>query len=105
MLCIAGVKTTANVTTGMMPSRIACGPAELGYAMQLGLTHVSDDPRPRDVAVTHGVKYRRLPIRVHVVHGTTVLKEELAPQHEPTERDDMVSLIQQGKIVGGKFQL
>jgi hypothetical protein len=58
------------------------------------------------VAVTHGVKDRRLPIRVRVVHGTTVLKEELAPQREPTERDDMVSLIlQQGEIVGGKFQL
>ena len=66
----------------------------------------SDDPEPRDVAVTHGVKDRRLPIRVRVVHGTTVLKEELAPQREPTERDDMVSLIlQQGEIVGGKFQL
>ena len=90
----------------MTPSRIACGPAELGYAMQLGPTHGSDDPRPRDVAVTHGVKDRRLPIHVHVVHGTTVLKEELAPQREPTERDDMVSLIlQQGEIVGGKFQL
>ena len=32
-------------------------------------------------------------------------EEKLAPQREPTERDDMVSLIQQGKKVGGKFQL
>ena len=32
-------------------------------------------------------------------------EEKLAPQREPTERDDIGSLIQQGEIVGEKIQL
>jgi hypothetical protein len=56
----------------------------LGYlATQLLRPTHGSDPGPKDVAVTRGVKYRRLQPRVHVVYHATVLKKELAPQREP----------------------
>ena len=70
--------------------------------------HDSDDSRPRDVAVSCREENCGLQPRVEFLlqQGCTLLKKEFAPQRVLcTEWYQMISLIQQGEIVGGKCQL